>query len=343
MYKKMASGRRPACLLPFLSLFLFLFFSPALSAGRCNPDDMAVLLDIKRAMGNPYLLISWDPKVDCCSWLTVTCDPKTNRISQLEIFAGNVSGTISPSVGKLTTLTQLTMRKLTGLTGPIPPAICALTRLTFLRLDWNQLSGPIPACLSSLRALTYLDLSFNQLSGPIPPSLAQLPKLGALHLDRNQLTGQIPDSFGRFKGSVPDLYLSHNNLSGQIPASLGAMNFVNIDLSRNRFEGNASWLFGSSKSTQVLDISRNLYLNFDFSIVSFPSTLTTLHIEHNEIYGAIPNSILQLTNLQVLNVSYNRLCGRIPQGPIMKKFDEYSFSHTNCLCGPPISDLTYCP
>ncbi|CAN6453847.1 unnamed protein product [Victoria cruziana] len=221
------------------------------------------------------------------------------------------------------------MRKLTGLTGPIPPAICTLTRLTFLRLDWNQLSGPIPACLSNLHDVTYLDLFFNQLTGPIPASLSQFRKLMALHLDRNQLTGQIPDSFGRFRGSVPGLFLSHNNLTGQIPAYLGAMNFITIDLSRN--------------STQVIDISRNLYIAFDFSIVSFPKTLTTLKIEHNEIYGPIPNCILQLTDLQVLNVSYNRLCGTIPQGPIMKKFDEYSFSHTNCLCGPPISDLSLCP
>ncbi|CAN6486715.1 unnamed protein product [Victoria cruziana] len=333
-------GHRP---LLFSLLFLFLFFSPALSAGRCHPDDMAALLDIKKAMGNPYLLISWDPKVDCCEWLTVTCDSKTNRISQLEIFAGNVSGTISPSIGNLKTLTHLTMRKLTGLTGPIPSAICALTSLTFLRLDWNQLSGPIPACLSKLRDVTYLDLSFNQLTGPIPASLSQFRKLMALHLDRNQLTGQIPDSFGRFRGSVPGLFLSNNNLTGQIPASLGAMNFITVDLSRNRLEGNASWLFGSWKSTQVIDISRNLYIAFDFSIVSFPKTLTTLKIEHNEIYGAIPKSILQLTDLQVLNVSYNRVCGTIPQGPIMKKFDEYCFSHTNCLCGPPLSDISLCP
>ncbi|KAF3784722.1 Polygalacturonase inhibitor [Nymphaea thermarum] len=334
--ESMASRR---LLLSYFSVFfVVLFFFPVLiSAARCHPEDKAALLDIKKAMGDPYILISWDPKVDCCSWLALKCDPKTNRVSELAIGGDNVSGTISPSVSKLKSLTQLTMRKLTGLTGPIPTAICDMTTLTFLWLDWNELSGTIPACLSKLRSLTYINLSFNQLTGEIPASLALLEKLDAIFIDHNRLTGRIPESFGHFRGSTPYLRLSHNNLIGEIPASLGAMNFVNIDLSRNMLEGDASFLFGSTKPTQVLDISRNQNLSFDLSTVSFPKTLITINIHHNKIYGAIPKSILKLSNLQQLNVSYNRLCGKIPQGANLKRFDEYSFWHNKCLCGPPLT------
>lgn len=338
----MASGGRSH--LSFF--FFFIFLLPAesfLSAGRCHPDDRAVVFDIQKALGNPSLRISWDPKDACSTCLTVSCNSTTLRINSLVIEEpANVSGIISPSIGKLTALTWLAMTMLPGLSGTIPPAICELTQLQTFILGQNQLSGSIPACLSRLRALTYINLSYNQLTGPIPASLAQLPKLEALHLEHNQLTGQIPDSFGRLRGSLTNLYLSNNNLTGQIPASLGAVNFWYIDLSNNRLEGSASMLFGSSKTTEFMDISWNL-LAFDFSNVTFPSVLDTLKMEHNQIYGVIPSSILQLTLLRSLNVSYNPLCGRIPQGSIMNSFDASSFSHSKCLCGPPLSDLTHCP
>ncbi|KAB2608146.1 Polygalacturonase-inhibiting protein [Pyrus ussuriensis x Pyrus communis] len=306
--------------LTFLSLTLLFssVLNPALS-DLCNPDDKKVLLQIKKAFGDPYVLASWKSDTDCCDWYCVTCDSTTNRINSLTIFAGQVSGQIPALVGDLPYLETLEFHKQPNLTGPIQPAIAKLKGLKSLRLSWTNLSGSVPDFLSQLKNLTFLDLSFNNLTGAIPSSLSELPNLGALRLDRNKLT---------------DLYLSHNQLSGNIPTSFAQMDFTSIDLSRNKLEGDASVIFGLNKTTQIVDLSRNL-LEFNLSKVEFPTSLTSLDINHNKIYGSIPVEFTQL-NFQFLNVSYNRLCGQIPVGGKLQSFDEYSYFHNRCLCGAPL-------
>ncbi|PVA08398.1 hypothetical protein DC366_19520, partial [Pelagivirga sediminicola] len=168
------------------------------------------LLNIKKAFNDPYILTSWKPEEDCCTWYCVECDRKSHRIIALTVFADDrLSGQIPPFVGDLPFLENLMFHKLPNLIGSIPPTIAKLNNLKYLDLSWNGLSGSIPSFLGSLPNLDYLDLSFNRLTGSIPSSLANLRHLGALHLDRNKLTGPIPDSFGNFKGKTPYLYLSH--------------------------------------------------------------------------------------------------------------------------------------
>ncbi|KAJ6304130.1 hypothetical protein OIU77_017917 [Salix suchowensis] len=296
----------------FLSLLISTLLSLSLSKELCNSHDKKVLLQIKKHFGDPYLLASWKSDTDCCKdWYQVECDSATNRITSLTIFAGNLSGQIPAAVGDLPYLQKLV-------------------------LDHLNLTGTVPDFLSRLKSLTFLDLSFNGLLGSIPSSLALLPNLGALHLDRNKLTGSIPQSFGKFKGSVPDLYLSHNQLTGKIPASLGNMDFSVIDLSRNMIVGDASMLFGVNKTTQNVYLSRNM-LEFSLSKVAFPSGLENLDISHNKIFGSIPPQMTQIP-LQSLNVSYNRLCGQIPVGGRLQSFDFSTYFHNRCLCGAPLQN-----
>ncbi|WCJ33962.1 Polygalacturonase inhibitor [Euphorbia peplus] len=321
------------------NLILYLLISTQISffafSEICNPQDKKVLLQIKKDFGNPYLLASWKSDTDCCSeWYQVECGSTNHRIISLTIFAGELSGQIPPSVGDLPYLQNLEFHKLTNVTGQIQPAIAKLKSLTSLRLSWLNLTGPVPEFLSQLRNLTFLDLAFNGLSGSIPSSLALLPNLDAIHLDRNRLTGTIPASFGAFRGNVPSLYLSHNQLSGEIPKSLGNLDFSVIDFSRNKLEGDASMLFGPNKTTQVIDLSRNL-LEFDLSKVVFPADFGSLDLNHNKIYGSIPDEMTKL-RLQFFNVSYNRLCGQIPVGGALQNFDYSTYFHNRCLCGTPL-------
>ncbi|XP_057982475.1 polygalacturonase inhibitor-like [Malania oleifera] len=321
-------------ILSFLLLF-FILPSTTLSE-RCNPKDKKVLLQIKKALNNPYHLASWNPKTDCCDWYCIECDLNTSRITALNIFSGQISGQIPAEVGDLPFLETLIFRKLSNLSGNIPPSVAKLKRLKTIRVSWTNISGEVPgAILSQLKNLNYLDLSFNNLSGKIPPSLSTLPNLGALHLDRNRLTGEIPEEFGNFWPNFPDLYLSHNQLSGPIPKSLGRLNFSTIDFSRNALEGDASMLFGTNKSVQIVDLSRNK-LQFDLTNVEFPQSLTSLDLNHNQIFGSLPATLTDL-ELQYVNVSYNRLCGMIPVGGKLQSFDYSSYFHNKCLCGAPLA------
>ncbi|EPS60510.1 hypothetical protein M569_14293, partial [Genlisea aurea] len=203
-------------------------------------------------------------------------------------------------------------------------------------LSWNKLSGPIPDFLGQLKGLTYLGLEFNQFAGSIPPSLSQLKNLGGLRLDRNNLTGTIPDSFGDFGPNLTYLYLSHNQLSGELPRSLGKLNLNFIDLSRNKLQGDASFLFGVNKSVNTIDLSRNSF-EFDFSNVGFPSFFNNLDINHNKIFGKLPEGLVAISaSLSGFNVSYNRLCGKIPTGGNLQSYGPTAFFHNKCLCGSPL-------
>ncbi|KAL7124063.1 hypothetical protein ABFS83_14G023400 [Erythranthe nasuta] len=319
-----------------LSLIVFLSQHFLSHAVRCHPEDKKVLLQIKQSFNNPYHLASWDPATDCCYWYVVECDRKTNRINELHLFAANVSGHIPAAIAGLTYLETLTLHKITDLTGAIPPALTKLTNLKRLTISWTNVSGEIPPFLSQLKNLTFLDLSFNNLSGGIPPSLSQLRSLYGLRLDRNKLTGPIPDSFGDLSPSLQYLHLSHNQISGRVPTNWGGLNFTWIELQRNRIEGDVSVLFGKNKTVQVVDFSRNL-LDFDFSdgVIGFPESLMVLDLSHNRITGRLPEGLTELENLY-MNVSYNRLCGRIPLGGRLQLLDFTSYLHNRCLCGAPL-------
>ena len=78
-------------------------------------------------------------------------------------------------------VTNLSLRD-NQLSGTIPPQLGGLTSLQRLDLRGNQLSGTIPVELDELTNLEQLNLGFNQdLTGTIPPWLSQLP-LSTLNL-----------------------------------------------------------------------------------------------------------------------------------------------------------------
>ncbi|KAF4374489.1 hypothetical protein F8388_016040 [Cannabis sativa] len=229
--------------------------------------------NMQKAFNNPYTYSDWDSKSDCCDWYGVKCDEKTHQIYSLSAANGDLSGPIPPQVGDFPYLQEIDFHNQPNITGPIPFVISKLKNLRFLMITNTGLTGPVPDFLGQMKNLDFISLAFNSLTGTIPRSIGLLPKLGVLRLDHNKLTGPIPDTFGEFKGTDFYLYLSHNQLSGKIPASLGRKDFGYINLSRNRLEGDASFLFGSGKTLQELDLYRNL-LEFDLSKVKFPKSLT---------------------------------------------------------------------
>ncbi|CAM0947860.1 unnamed protein product [Alopecurus aequalis] len=84
-----------------------------------------------------------------------------------------------------------------NLTGVVPPALGALTRVHIVDLSWNSFSGPIPTELSEMISIESLDLSHNALSGAIPPSLTGLSFLSHFAVAYNNLSGEVPIS-GQF-------------------------------------------------------------------------------------------------------------------------------------------------
>ncbi|XP_062232431.1 polygalacturonase inhibitor-like [Phragmites australis] len=319
-----------------LLLLTSLLAAASSNKDRCHPADKAALLAIKAALGNPYHFASWTPDTPCCDWYDVDCDPSTGRVVGLSVFQdANLTGTIPDAIAGLVHLQNLMLHHLPAISGPIPPAIAKLSNLSLLIISYTGVSGPVPSFLGKLTALTLLDLSFNSLTGAIPASLADLPSLSSIDLSRNRLTGSLPPLLFSKAPQEAYLRLSHNNLSGTIPAEFAAVSFAEVDLSRNAFTGDASGLFGRAKALQHLDLSRNAF-SFDLSVVELPEQLDSVDLSHNAIYGGIPAQVANLSNLQFFNVSYNRLCGAVPTGGNMARFDAYCYQHNKCLCGTPL-------
>ncbi|XBI58785.1 hypothetical protein VPH35_039964 [Triticum aestivum] len=311
----------------------------ARTKNECHAGDKAALLAIKAGFGNASYFQSWTPDYPCCEWISVFCDLSASPYTLRRVVAVSFlrdASLVGPlpgaSVARLTALQQLILIHVPGVNGTIPRDLARLSNLNFVDVSYTGISGPVPSFLSRLTKLTYLRLSFNSLTGPIPASLADVPNLSFLDLAGNRLTGTIPPLLLSRTNDTAYLSLSHNNLTGGVPADFAAVRFSSLDLSHNALAGEALLLFGLNKSLESLDLSRNAF-SFNLSAVTLPSQLGMLDISHDDVYGALPPLVAKL---QYLNVSYNRLSGRVPIGGNMDRFDRYCFQHNKGLCGTPL-------
>ncbi|KAJ8622689.1 hypothetical protein MRB53_031218 [Persea americana] len=166
-------------------------FDVLILGGRTVTRDVISLERVKNSLQNTPLDWSGDPCLPHgYSWTGVTC-----------------------SEGSLVRVVSLNLSSM-GLAGSLSPSIAKLTALTDILLDNNSLSGSIPD-LSQLRRLERLHLQDNQLTGAIPPSLGNIDSLKELFIQNNNLTGQIPNTLKAKSGL--SLQTSGNQLSPSPP------------------------------------------------------------------------------------------------------------------------------
>ncbi|XP_022739394.1 probable LRR receptor-like serine/threonine-protein kinase At5g10290 isoform X1 [Durio zibethinus] len=173
---------------------LILAYLLSFASADFQGDALIALKNSLHASANQ--LTDWNQNlVNPCTWSNVMCDPSNNVIS-VTLSSMNFSGTLSPKIGVLWTLSSLTLSG-NGITGEIPNELGNLTSLTSLDLENNRLTGEIPSSLGNLKNLQFLTLSKNNLTGTVPQSISNLPKLINLLLDLNDLSGQVPDHLFR--------------------------------------------------------------------------------------------------------------------------------------------------
>ncbi|KAK5786895.1 hypothetical protein PVK06_041544 [Gossypium arboreum] len=178
------------------------------------------------------------------------------------------------------------------LSGPIPPEWGSSTRLVSISLFGNQLTGQIPEELANLSNLTSLILENNRLSGFLLAALGNLSKIERLHLSSNYFTGEIPDTFASLT-SLKELYMEGSGLSGPIPsinATLENLEYIII-----------SDLNGTETSFPQLLINASL------------PKLKRLMLRSCNVTGEIPASFGRFTTINILDLSFNRLRGKIPE------------------------------
>ncbi|CAI9758224.1 unnamed protein product [Fraxinus pennsylvanica] len=169
----------------FVSACLCSFVAP-----DAQGDALYALRSSLNASSNQ--LVDWNQnQVNPCTWSKVICD-NNNNVVTVTLSNMGFSGTLSPRIGILTSLTTLQLQG-NGITGKIPLEFGNLTSLTMLDLENNNITGEIPNSLGNLKRLSFLILGGNHLSGLIPESLSSLPNLVSLQLSSNNLSGQIPE------------------------------------------------------------------------------------------------------------------------------------------------------
>ncbi|KAH0970658.1 hypothetical protein GBA52_022814 [Prunus armeniaca] len=207
-----------------------------------------------------------------------------------------------------------------GLQGKISPKLIELQHLEYLDLSLNYFNGSqIPDFIGSLSNLRYLDLSQANFGGVIPYQLGNLTNLEYLDLSDRSIYSKnlywLPN-LSRLKY----LDLTFVNLSDVV----GWLEAVNMlpKLTNLILEGcnlphpvisSVSHL-NSSKSLVHVDLSESNLNSSIFQLLPGPHTnLVYLDLSENKLSGRIPESIGQMSNLVYLDLSENKLSGRIPE------------------------------
>ncbi|KAI3861583.1 hypothetical protein MKW98_000535 [Papaver atlanticum] len=171
-----------------------------------------------------------------------------------------------------------------GYTGSLTNSSWNFPYLVTLDVSRNYLSGSIPESISALTRLRRLGFSGNSFTGELPASLGYLTNLEELYLDNNRLQGAIPESFNGLV-SLKRLELQGNKISGEIPDLSSLKNLTFLDASDNGISGNFP--------------------------ATLPSSFMTIIMRNNYIQGNLPDNILNLEFLQVMDLSHNLLSGSV--------------------------------
>ncbi|KAJ6748492.1 LEUCINE-RICH REPEAT RECEPTOR-LIKE KINASE [Salix purpurea] len=204
------------------SIFVLLSLLLLLADARLNLDctDARAFSAIQKDLGIGGKRSS-SPTPPPCSTPGVFCERRLSpnstyvlRITRLVIKSRRLTGFLSPAIGRLSELKELSLTN-NQLVDQVPAQIVKCKKLEILDLANNQLSGEIPSELSSLVRLRVLDLSNNELSGNLS-FLRHFPNLERLSLANNLFTGKVPKSIRSFR-NLQFFDFSGNFLEGPVP------------------------------------------------------------------------------------------------------------------------------
>ncbi|RAL52291.1 hypothetical protein DM860_016140 [Cuscuta australis] len=327
--------RRVFCifLLSFLTPILVRALDPSLN------DDVLGLIAFKSDILDPDgKLSSWNEEdYSPCYWAGVRCNPRSNRVSELNLDGFGLSGKIGyRGLLQLQFLQKLSLSK-NNLTGGLSSSLTQISKLRVLDLSMNSLSGvipnefiqqcmllksvslarnrfsgQIPESLSTCVALVSLDLSSNRFSGRLPTGIWSLPSLRSLDLSDNLLEGEIPKGVGRLK-NLREVYLQKNRISGNVPYELGdCLLLRSIDFSQNSLSGTLPTSLQKLRMCNRFIVNQNKLSGDLPEWIGKMKSLQILDLSENNFSGQIPTSIEKLQSLNTLNLSQNSISGNFP-------------------------------
>ncbi|XP_060668621.1 probable LRR receptor-like serine/threonine-protein kinase At1g53430 isoform X2 [Ziziphus jujuba] len=241
-----------------------------------------------------------------CSFVDGTvCHVKTIVLKRL-----NLAGVLPEEFGNLTNLEEIDLSR-NYISGPIPTTFRApLRRLT---LQGNLLNGSIPKELGDITTLTELSLEDNRLEGSLHQNVGSLNNLKRLLLSGNNFTGTIPETFGNLK-NLTDFRIDGSRISGKIPSFIGNWTQLRrLDMQGTSMEGPIPSFISLLKNLTELRISDLKGSSNFFPNLTDLTKLQRLVLRNCLINDKMPDYIGNMKDLKTLDLSFNRLTGRIPE------------------------------
>ncbi|KEH25922.1 receptor-like protein [Medicago truncatula] len=252
------------------------------------------------------------------------------------------------TVGKLPKLIELSLRNC-GLSDHFVHSLSQSkfkfsTSLSILDLSRNKfVSSLIFHMVSNISSnLVELDLSGNQMVDlPSNNFSCSLPKLRELRLADNSFTSfMIFQSLSNISSNLVELNLAGNLL--EAPPSHGYGTVIQslqvLDLSYNKLKGVAFKSFMNLCALRSLDMEEN-NLTEDLQLIihnlssgCVRNSLEVLNLGWNGITGTLPGLSL-FTSMKTLDLSYNKLSGKIPEGSSLPFQLEQFHIRSNSLEG----------
>ncbi|ONK67082.1 uncharacterized protein A4U43_C06F15490 [Asparagus officinalis] len=324
-------------LLPFMMAAILL----ALTAeAATDPNDAAAMHAFAKAIGADSAL-NWSPTSDpCTQWPKVKC--QGDRVSIIQIGnISNLSGTVPPEVGNLTSLQRLELQYV-GLTGPLP-SLKGLVLLNVLLLNDNKFSSIPPDFFDGLSAITVVNIDRNPFSSwAIPTTLKECSSLLNFSANDANVTGGVPDFFASAFPALNHLGLANNLLGGQIPESFASSGMKSLWLNGAGLSGGVHVIADMTNLIEVFLQSNSLTGPLpDFSRLN---SLQQLNLRDNQITGIVPKSLTELKSLQTVVLTNNLLQGPVPvfgKGVNLDLLpDRESFCHDSSdECDPRVTVL----
>ncbi|XP_023910079.1 probable LRR receptor-like serine/threonine-protein kinase At3g47570 [Quercus suber] len=325
----------------FILLWCFCLFLTSVTSGNNVTDQLALLEFKAKITHDPFgIMSSWNDSIHFCQWQGVTCGHRHQRVTVLNLQSQKLVGPISPFVGNLSFLRNLTLQN-NSFHSVIPPEIGRLRKLQVLRLDNNTISGIIHSNLSSCTNLIEFNVGFNYLVGEIPAEFATLSKLQIFAIPKNNLTGSIPPSFGNLS-FLKEFSATYNHLGGIIPYSFGQLTKLTLfGVGSNRLFGTIPPSIYNLSSLTKFDIGDNqIQGRLPSNIGITLPKIEFFSISRNQFTGFIPVSISNASNLNTIYLGINKLTGKVPSLEKLIKMRRFLIT-LNFLGNEEANDLSF--
>ena len=232
-------------------------------------------------------------------WLSgVSSVRVSNCTSDRDVLAALYEGTDGPNwVSRANWLSDAPLGDWAGVTAN------AQDQVTALVLENNNMRGSLPPALGGLPGLKVLNLTGNDdLNGPLPRALVNL-NLDALLLEGSNLCAPDDEEIQNWLGGISDTRVDECAMAHP---DWNALDALYTSTFGQNWTSNGNWLSARP-------------MNEWYGITTDETgRVTELRLEYNNLWGALPPELGQLTRLRSLSITGNRLTG----GPIPSQLGE---------------------